>query len=74
MQSPGQVICGAVTLPMPASVTSRLYWLIVKVAVTSFAWSIVTSHAPLPVHAPPQLMNVQPGSAVAVSPTITPWL
>jgi hypothetical protein len=44
----------------------------VNVAVTDFAASIVTTHEPVPVHAPLQPPNVEVPSGVAVSVTIVP--
>ena len=37
------------------------------------AWSIVTTQAPTPVHAPVQPENAEVPPAVAVSATIVPW-
>ena len=47
-----------VTVPEPVRDTPSMYVLIVNVAVTVFAASIVTLHAPVPVQAPPQPVNV----------------
>src|SRR5512133_2153120 len=43
-----------------------------NVAVTDFAASIVTSHAPLPVHAPVHSLNTKPASGVAARVTTLP--
>lgn len=43
-----------------------------KAAPTDFAASTVTTHAPVPVHAPLQPANVEPDAAVAVSVTEVP--
>ena len=45
-----------------------------NVAVTDFAASIVTTHVPVPVHAPDQPANVVLASGAAVSVTGVPWL
>ena len=53
--------------PVPVLVMVRVYWggLIVKVAVTDLAASMVTEHEPEPEHAPPQLEKVEPVEATA---------
>jgi hypothetical protein len=43
-----------------------------KLAVTERAWLIVTSHAPVPAHAPDQPANVEHELGVAVSVTAVP--
>src|SRR4051812_23740357 len=58
--------------PVPAFVTVSVNMLSVNVAVTLFAASIVTVHAPVPVHAPAQPLNIEPVPAAAVSVTIVP--
>src|SRR6185437_11117272 len=44
-----------------------------KVALTDFAASMVTLHAPVPLQAPPQPANVEPESGVAVKFTTVPF-
>jgi hypothetical protein len=46
--------------------------LIVNVAVTAAAAFIVTTHGPVPVHAPLQPVNVDSPTGVAVSVTAVP--
>ena len=46
--------------------------LVLNTAPTDFAASTVTTHAPVPVHAPVQPPNVDPAPAVAVSVTEVP--
>ena len=76
MQSVPQLIPAGVEVtapaPVPASATVSAYWLRVNVAVTLRAWFIGTEHAPLPEHAPAQLVNVEPVAALAVSTTVVP--
>ncbi|MNC96176.1 hypothetical protein D3C83_134740 [compost metagenome] len=43
-----------------------------KAAVTLFALSIVTTHAPPPAHAPPQPLKLKPAFGCAVSVTTVP--
>ena len=62
-----------VTVPLPATVTSRAYEICVKVAVTLLLASTVTVQMPVPLHAPLQPVNAEPPAAVAVSVTIVPW-
>lgn len=47
---------------------------VLKVAVTFCAVFIVTLHAPVPLHAPPQPAKLEPEAGVAVRLTIAPWL
>lgn len=46
--------------------------MVVKVAVTDRACVIDTTHAPVPVHAPDQPVNVDPRAALAVNVTEVP--
>src|SRR5437867_7881078 len=62
-----------VTKPLPVRVTSRACVTpAVNVANTMRAVSIVTVHAPVPLHAPDQPSNVEAASAVALSITVLP--
>ena len=63
-----------VPLPVPAVAVVKLKVCCVKVAVTLLAASIVTLHAPAPLHAPLQLVNVEKAAGVGVSVTTTPLL
>ena len=58
--------------PVPANATVSKYPLRVNVAVTDFAVSMLTTHAPVPVHAPDQPANVDPTDGVAVRVTVVP--
>ncbi len=64
------------TEPLPVRVTVSVQFCgcesFVNVAVTFFAASISTVHAPVPVHAPDQPANTEPASATAVSVTTVP--
>ena len=60
--------------PLPAFVTVKVYVLIIKLAVTDLAASMVTEQEPAPVHAPPQLVKVEPIEATAVRVTEVPEL
>jgi hypothetical protein len=65
----------AVPDPVPALVTVRVCGGggTSNVAVTERAWSIVTTHVPVPLQPPPlQPLNVEPPAAVAVSVTTVP--
>lgn len=74
-----------VTVPEPATVTDMancdvaggvgvpgVPGVAAKLAATVFAASIVTAHAPVPVQAPVQPLNVNPADGVAVSVTVVP--
>lgn len=83
-QSPGQSMPAGVlvTFPSPSPVFSTES---VKLeggsvsnpAVTDLAWSIVTVHGPVPLHAPLQPVNREPSAGVGVSvtavPAVNPW-
>ena len=58
--------------PVPALVTVSVNCLRVKEAVTDFAASIVSVHAPVPVHAPLHPVKSELAAAVAVSVTTVP--
>jgi hypothetical protein len=60
--------------PAPARLTVSANDCRAKVAVTELAAFIVTVHAPVPVHAPLQPVNVAPAAGVAVSVTAVPLL
>jgi len=60
-------------LPVPSVPTVSAYVSRVNVAVTDFAASTVTTHAPEPVQAPDHDANVDPVEAVGVSVTDVPW-
>ena len=59
-------------VPVPVRTTVSVYWLSVKVAVTLAAAVIGTTHAPVPVQAPLQLVKLEPVAGVAVSVTLVP--
>ena len=60
-----------VSVPVPDFVTVRLYLgSCVKVADTLLTAFIATTHEPVPEHAPPQPLNCQPESGVAVKVTL----
>ena len=61
-----------VPLPAPARFTVSVYVTSVNVAVTFLAASIVTTQAPVPVHAPLQPANDELASGVALSVTSVP--
>ena len=61
-----------VPLPVPVIVNVRAKVCSVKVAVTDWAALIVTTQAPVPVHAPVQPVKVEPAAAAAVSVTDVP--
>ena len=63
-----------VPVPVPFFVTLSACCVSVKFAVTAFAAVIDTVHAPVPVHAPDQLVNVEPVAGVGVNVTVTPVL
>jgi hypothetical protein len=58
--------------PRPFSVTVKLYWIRVNVAVTAWTALIVTVHVPVPVQAPLQPVKVELASGIAVSVTPIP--
>ncbi len=62
-----------VPAPVPAGVTVNVGVSSVNVAVTDRAWVIETVHVLVPLHAPDQPANVEPGLASAVSDTDVPW-
>ena len=59
-------------MPVPLRVTTRL-WLWPNAALTWRSASTVITHAPVPVHAPLQPRNVEPGPATGVSVSWVPW-
>ena len=63
---------GLVTVPPPLPAVVTVGGKIAKVAVTVRAALIVTTHAAVPVQAPPQATNPEPGVGVAVSVTSVP--
>ncbi len=71
---PVQVTPAPVTVPPPVPFTVDVsVYAGTKLAVTVFAWSIVTVHAPVPLHAPDQLPNTdEPATPVGVSVTLVP--
>ena len=75
--APQSMPAGAdVTAPEPAPVfdtDKRMSDTRVKVAVTSWAWSIVTSQSPVPEQGPPQPPKFEPVSGVAWRVTMVPW-
>jgi len=58
-----------VTVPLPETLTSSVYWGSANVAVTLCAALIVTTQLPTPLQAPPQPEKPQPFAGVAVSVT-----
>ena len=61
-----------VTVPPPVPAVATLSGKIANVAVTVRAALIVTTHEALPVQAPLQPTNPEPGAGVAVSVTVVP--
>ena len=59
--------------PPPDRLTVRAYRLIMKVAVTDRAASIVTTHAPEPTQSPLQPVNDEPTAGIGISVTSVPW-
>src|SRR5262249_37444869 len=59
--------------PVPPTVTESWCCSSSKVAVTDLAALIVTLQAPVPVQAPPQPLNSEPGSALGVRSTSLPF-
>jgi hypothetical protein len=60
-------------MPVPSGLTVSVYRFRVKVAVTAFPASIVTTQAPEPVQAPDQEVKVDPTPGSGVSVTRVPW-
>ena len=58
--------------PLPLRFVVRANCCSVNVAVTVLAAVIVTTHAPVPVHAPDHPANVDPVAGVAVTVTCVP--
>src|SRR5580693_8645155 len=61
-----------ITLPLPATLTSSVYWVCANVAVTLCAAFMVTTQLPTPLQAPPQPLKLPPAAATAVSATCVP--
>lgn len=61
-----------VPVPVPFFVTVNACCVSVKFAFTAFIAVIETLHVPVPVHAPPQPVNVEPVVAAGVNVTIAP--
>jgi hypothetical protein len=61
-----------VPLPAPARVTDTWCWIVVNVAVTDFAASIVTEQLPVPVHAPSHPAKAECVAGLGVSVTTVP--
>jgi hypothetical protein len=68
----GELVTVPVPVPPLATVRVKDPGLAVKFALTDFAASMVTLHAPVPLHAPLQPANVEPESGVAVKFTTAP--
>ncbi len=62
------------TVPVPVTVTVKVGGLRMKVAVTELALLKVTTHDPLPLHAPPHPPNVEPVFGVSFRVTCVPSL
>jgi hypothetical protein len=63
------------TAPPPVMVTARGWTgVLEKVAVTLLAWSMATLQAPVPLQAPDQPLNRDPGARKAVRVTTVPLL
>ena len=71
MHTDGQVIPVGelVTVPLPDTLTSSVYWVCANVAVTLYPVFIVNTQLPTPLQAPPQPEKPQPFAGVAVSVT-----
>src|SRR5580704_5528238 len=61
-----------VTVPLPDTLTSSVYWVCANVAVTLCAAFIVNTQLPTPLQAPPQPEKPKPFAGVAVSVTCVP--
>lgn len=74
LQVPGQLMPPTLLVtdpePVPASVTATGNDVGIKVALTACAEFIVTEHVPVPLHAPPQLLNAKPVWGAGVSVTV----
>jgi len=68
----GVLVTVPVPAPLLATVRVKSPGLAVKFALTDFAASMVTLQAPVPLQAPLQPANVEPGSGVAVKLTAVP--
>src|ERR1041385_5439082 len=68
----GELVTVPVPVPLLATVRVKGPGFAVKVALTDFAASMVTLHAPVPLQAPPQPANVEPESGAAVKLTTVP--
>src|ERR1043166_2290173 len=69
----GVLVTVPVPVPLLATVRVKGPGFAVKFALTDFAASIVTLHAPVPLQAPPQPANVEPESGAAVKLTTVPF-
>jgi hypothetical protein len=69
----GELATVPVPVPLLATVRVNGPGFAVKFALTDFAASMVTLHAPVPLHAPLQPANVEPESGVAVKSTTVPF-
>ena len=74
MQTDGQLIPDGelLTVPLPATLTSSVYWVCANVAVTLCAAVMLTTQLPTPLQAPPQPEKPQPSAGVAVNVTCVP--
>jgi hypothetical protein len=72
LQSPGQLIPGPETLPLPVTDTVNVGRTAANTAVTDLSESIVTVQVPVPVHAPCQPVKAAPELGFAVSVTMVP--
>ena len=63
-----------VTVPLPLTDTVRLkkFGFCVNVAVTDWACDMTTVQEPVPLHAPPQPVKLQPGACMALRVTGVP--
>ena len=58
--------------PAPVLLTDKVYWTVLKFAVTDLVWFMVTVHVPVPLHAPDQPVKVDVPSVLAVRVTTVP--
>ena len=68
----GELLTVPDPVPFLETVNARVTGTVLNVAVTDRVWLIVTTHAPLPLQAPPQPANADPVAGVCVRVTWVP--